>query len=46
MLGFSFQIERSQREFLKKYRRQQGLYFMADAAHELLYIGSLSIDAD
>ena len=46
MLGFSFQIERSQREFLERYRQQQGLYSMADAARELLYIGSLSVDAD
>lgn len=46
MIGFSLQMEQSQRDFLEKYRRQQGLYSVADAARELLYIGSLSVDAD
>ena len=46
MVSFSLVMEQSQRDFLEKYRRQQGLYSMADACRELLYIGSLSVDAD
>ena len=46
MIGFSLQMERSQREFLEKFRRQQGLYSMADAARELLRIGQLSVEVD
>ena len=46
MVSFSLVMKQSQRDFLEKYRRQQGLYSMADACRELLYIGSLSVDAD
>ena len=46
MIGFSLQMERSQREFLEKFRRQQGLYSMADAARELLRMGQLSVQVD
>ena len=46
MIGFSLQMEQGQRDFLEKFRRQQGLYSMADAARELLRIGQLNVEVD
>lgn len=39
MVGFTMVMEPEQRDFLEVYRRQQGLYSIADSARELIHLG-------
>lgn len=43
MTAFTFQMADDQRDFIEAYRQRQGLFSVADAARELIYLGSLAV---
>ena len=43
MTAFTFQMANDQRDFIEAYRQRKGLLSVADAARELIYIGSLAV---